>query len=139
VLGALAGCWTAGGPLDFAALPGQPGRRIPLPTYPYQRRRHWVDGTVTEAAEVAEPAAPSAGPVDETVARISRIWTELLGADAAEPSVNFLELGGTSLTAIQLLTRLRRDFGVRLSLRAVFDNPTIDGIADLVRAKAGAR
>ena len=138
VLGALAGCWTAGGPLDFAALPGQRGRRIPLPTYPYQRRRHWIDapGAATEVAE-PEPAAPAAQPVDETVARISRIWTELLGADAARPSVNFLELGGTSLTAIQLLTRLRRDFGVRLPLRAVFDNPSIEGIAELVRAKVG--
>jgi phthiocerol/phenolphthiocerol synthesis type-I polyketide synthase E len=151
VLAALAGYWTAGGSLDFAALPAEAPRRIPLPTYPYQRSRHWVDpiapagetpGPATVSATVSAPVAePGAAPepVDETVEGVRRIWTELLGHETFEPEVNFLELGGTSLTAIQMLTRLRREFGVRLSLHVLFDNPTIDGIAGLVRAKAAAR
>ncbi|MBB6171868.1 acyl transferase domain-containing protein [Nocardiopsis mwathae] len=36
--------WLAGLRLDWSGLPGDgPGRRTPLPTYPFQRRRHWID------------------------------------------------------------------------------------------------
>ncbi|MET9496297.1 type I polyketide synthase [Streptomyces sp. NPDC006552] len=34
----------AGAPLDWAAVAGGPGAAVPLPTYPFQRRRHWLEG-----------------------------------------------------------------------------------------------
>lgn len=41
ILRAAGTVWTVGVPLDLDAF-GPPGRRVPLPTYPYQRRRHWA-------------------------------------------------------------------------------------------------
>ncbi|WP_436851068.1 SDR family NAD(P)-dependent oxidoreductase, partial [Streptomyces hokutonensis] len=47
-LSCLAGVWTGGGPADWAAtLPGTPRRTLDLPTYPFQRRRYWLDRTTT--------------------------------------------------------------------------------------------
>ncbi|MFJ9948567.1 SDR family NAD(P)-dependent oxidoreductase [Kitasatospora sp. NPDC091207] len=41
----LARRWTAGGPISWPPIPG--ARRVPLPTYPFERTRHWVGGSAT--------------------------------------------------------------------------------------------
>jgi acyl transferase domain-containing protein/acyl carrier protein len=43
LLAMLAQLWQAGCPIDWAALHRGEGRRVELPTYPFQRRRYWVD------------------------------------------------------------------------------------------------
>ena len=59
---AVARLWLAGVKIRWAALhPGRP-RRVPLPTYPFQRRRYWVDGT---AGLVSPPTAVVEGRVDD--------------------------------------------------------------------------
>ncbi|RBM20499.1 polyketide synthase [Streptomyces sp. PT12] len=55
LLTVLARLWLAGAVLDWAALHGGTGRRVALPTYPFQRRRHWVEPAATGA-----PRAPGA-------------------------------------------------------------------------------
>jgi 3-oxoacyl-(acyl-carrier-protein) synthase/NAD(P)-dependent dehydrogenase (short-subunit alcohol dehydrogenase family) len=52
LLATLARLWLDGCTVDWAALHGGKGRRVPLPTYPFQRRRHWVD-----APQRAQPPA----------------------------------------------------------------------------------
>jgi phthiocerol/phenolphthiocerol synthesis type-I polyketide synthase E len=138
VLAALAGFWTAGGSVDWAGSSDGQRRRVALPTYPYERRRHWIEPARGTAgtSPVAEPEPAAADPTAGIGSEVEQIWSELLGYDHFEPDANFLELGGNSLTAVQLITRLRTKFGVRLSLRAVFDSPTIDGMAALIQARA---
>ena len=59
VLEAAGGLWVAGVELDWPALdPGGGHRRVPLPSYPFERHRHWIAG----AAPPASPAAPAAEP-----------------------------------------------------------------------------
>ena len=43
VLDALGGLWAAGGPVHWAGVFPAGGRRVPLPTYPWQRERYWID------------------------------------------------------------------------------------------------
>ena len=47
---------------------------------------------------------------------------------------DFFELGGHSLLAMQMLTRIRDAFGVRLSMSAIFEAPTIAQLAEQVDA-----
>jgi acyl carrier protein len=60
------------------------------------------------------------------------VWIALLGHDTIGPDADFFDLGGNSLTAVELTTRIRSEFGVRLGIDSVFDYPTLDGLADQI-------
>jgi acyl transferase domain-containing protein/SAM-dependent methyltransferase len=53
VLGALGEIWTAGVEIDWAAFRPGRGRRVPLPTYPFERQRYWIEGVRREEEEEA--------------------------------------------------------------------------------------
>ncbi|MET7990808.1 type I polyketide synthase [Amycolatopsis sp. NPDC005232] len=133
VLTAVAGFWSAGGSPQWTVLSSGPRRRVPLPTYPYDRRRHWFETAAGPPSGSPSEVAAAEDAGTGIVAEVERIWVELLGHERFDPDASFLDLGGNSLTAVQLLTRLRTAFGVRLSLRLLFDSPTVAGIAELVR------
>jgi natural product biosynthesis luciferase-like monooxygenase protein len=78
------------------------------------------------------------GPRDEVERKVFELWRERLGTDEFGVHDNFLELGGNSLVAAQLLTRLRDQFGVPIPLAALFEAPTVAGTADRIRSLAGA-
>ncbi|MCG6574706.1 non-ribosomal peptide synthetase, partial [Pseudomonas sp. AF32] len=73
-------------------------------------------------------------PQGDTEVAIAEIWKGLLHLDQVGRHDGFLELGGHSLLAVQLLSRLRRKLGARITLRELFDAPTVRGLAALVQA-----
>ncbi|MEH2284582.1 MAG: amino acid adenylation domain-containing protein [Nostoc sp.] len=68
-------------------------------------------------------------PIEETLAVI---WTELLALKEIGVNDNFFYLGGHSLIATQILSRVREVFQVELSFNHIFENPTIAGLAQLI-------
>ncbi|MEZ4240533.1 MAG: condensation domain-containing protein [Myxococcota bacterium] len=61
---------------------------------------------------------------------MAEVWAELLGPDAArDRSASFLAVGGHSLLAAKLVSRLRARFGAAITLRDVFADPTLAGLA----------
>ncbi|HEV8241012.1 MAG TPA: amino acid adenylation domain-containing protein [Thermoanaerobaculia bacterium] len=75
--------------------------------------------------------APPRHAVDEVVAAL---WVELLGVPRVGIADEFFALGGHSLLATQLVSRVRQLFGVELPLRALFEAPTVAGLADAILA-----
>jgi syringomycin synthetase protein SyrE len=73
-------------------------------------------------------------PLGDTEIAIAEIWKGLLHLDQVGRHDGFLELGGHSLLAVQLLSRLRRKLGARITLRELFDAPTVRGLAALVHS-----
>ena len=65
-------------------------------------------------------------PRDETEERVAGLWQELLGLEKVGITDNFFELGGHSLLGVQLLSRIREAFQVELSMRALFESPTVE-------------
>ncbi|WP_158619965.1 type I polyketide synthase [Corallococcus sicarius] len=65
-------------------------------------------------------------PRDETEQRVAGLWQELLGLETVGITDNFFELGGHSLLGVQLLSRIREAFQVELSMRALFESPTVE-------------
>ena len=65
LLGALGRLWTAGVAIDWQRN-GAPGRRIQLPTYPFEHGRHWIERPAAAAVETVAPAPagrdPDGGP-----------------------------------------------------------------------------
>jgi len=78
-----------------------------------------------------ESAAPR-GPVEEMVARS---WAEVLKLDRVGVHDNFFELGGHSLLATQVLSRIRSSFHLEVTLRDLFDAPTVAGLARRIEAQ----
>ena len=60
---------------------------------------------------------------------MTEIWTSLLGVDRIGIDDNFFELGGHSLLATRVLARIGNSLHVRLTLRNIFDAPTVRGLA----------
>ena len=75
-------------------------------------------------------------PLEETLAAI---WAEVLGRQRVGVHDDFFELGGHSLSATQVMARARRVLGIELPLRALFEAPTIAGLAAHVESLDHAR
>ena len=72
--------------------------------------------------ELAENFVPPRTPLEIGLAEI---WAEVLGIERVGIQDNFLELGGQSLLAIQVVSRIRDSYQVDLPMRSLFDSPTI--------------
>ena len=76
-------------------------------------------------------------PRNEAESKLADIWRELLAVEQVGIGQNFFELGGHSLLVLQMIDRIRRIFELELPVRSVFDEPTIEGLADeLQKAQA---
>ncbi|QSQ25694.1 type I polyketide synthase [Pyxidicoccus parkwayensis] len=155
LLGALGRLWLSGVDVDWSAVHGaRPRRRVPLPTYPFERRRHWVSpGTRVTAGPATEAAAPSteapastpssepsrpgvrtayAAPVTEEEKLVAALWEEVLGVRPVGVHDDFFELGGHSLLATTVVGRLRETLGFTVPLQSLFESPTVGRMAELV-------
>ncbi|MEH1796175.1 amino acid adenylation domain-containing protein [Nostoc sp.] len=80
--------------------------------------------------DLEETFVAARNPIEKTLAVI---WTELLGLERIGVNDNFFCLGGHSLIATQILSRVREVFQVELSFQQIFANPTIAGLAQLIK------
>ena len=98
---------TPNGKLDLRALPAPDARR----------------------PEQSKPPLPPRTPVEETLAAL---WQEVLQVEQVGVRDNFFDLGGHSLTATRLVTRIRAEFGVELPLADFFAAATVESLAERV-------
>ena len=87
-----------------------------------------------ERAESKQPFTPPRTPTEETLAKI---WRELLRQPEIGIDDNFFQIGGHSLLAMQLMARARNEFQTVLSLRNIFEAPTIAQLAVILDRKNG--
>ena len=119
--------------------------RIPMPTYAFERVRHWVDPVAMVASGGAfEEAAADVGvetttvelsPRDAVVADVKRLLEESSGLELAEvgPDETFIEMGLDSLFLTQVATSLSKKFGTKISLRQLnVDTPNLGTLADFL-------
>src|SRR5262249_33559780 len=81
------------------------------------------------AAVLTRTFAAPQGPI-ETV--IATLWSDLLGLDRVGRHDHFFELGGHSLMAVQMSMRLREALDIDISLRALFENPVLEQLAQFI-------
>ncbi len=85
--------------------------------------------------DLADSWAPPEGAIQESLAAI---WSHVLGVGGVGADDDFFELGGHSLLATQAVARVREAFGIELPLRAIFEAPTVSGLAAVVDQWTGA-
>ncbi|MGW2317443.1 non-ribosomal peptide synthetase [Streptomyces sp. NPDC001680] len=88
------------------------------------------------ASTGSRPAPPSPEPRTE---RLRRLFAEILECETVFADGNFFALGGHSLLATRLLNRIKDEFGVELSLKSLFGDPTPEGVAQLLDNGRAAR
>ncbi|MBD1924288.1 amino acid adenylation domain-containing protein [Microcoleus sp. FACHB-831] len=93
---------------------------------------------------LALPASDNYRPEQESVfvapqtqieQEIAEIWTAVLSLDKVGIKDNFFDLGGHSLMATQLISRVKKNFGVDVSLPEFFKSPTIKDLAEIVETQ----
>lgn len=94
-------------------------RRLPVPT----------------SALVPATVATASGPEPDIVARMARLFGDVLGV-AVGADDSFFDLGGHSLLALRLVDRITETFGVPVGVAAAYDAPTPRAMAGLVGDRA---
>jgi malonyl CoA-acyl carrier protein transacylase len=167
VLAAVGRLWTAGVSIDWAAVyDGQPRRRVAAPTYPFERRRYWIERPSRPRAVVPTPLpepprpqepiaappapvafrnahprtleTPYAAPRTETERVLAEAWADLLGIEAVGVHDAFVELGGHSLLALQLANRLWEKHRLELPLATLFEHQTVAAVAAALDGEGGS-
>jgi hypothetical protein len=80
-----------------------------------------------------------APPVTETEKALAGIWRQALGVERVGLHDNFFDLGGHSLMATRVASRVTATFRVRLPIRTLFEHPTLAGFAEQIDALFWAR
>jgi amino acid adenylation domain-containing protein len=152
VLEAAGALWTAGVEVDWPALRAA-RRRVPLPTYPFDRTEYRVlpkrapsavqrsaSGGAAASPRIPEPetepvAATSIQAPDRrsrVAAAVADVFARLLGTEAArlDPAARFLELGADSLLLMQASRTIESSFGVKVPFRRLLEGlSTVDDLA----------
>ncbi|MCP5047309.1 MAG: hypothetical protein GY940_09075 [bacterium] len=149
---ALGRLWLHGASVDWSGyVAHEARRRVPLPTYPFERQYFSIAGDpfkmvrdLNQPAKETEPPARSlqprppldnpyvapGDPVEETVARI---WGDFLGVETVGVDDDFFALGGDSLKGMTVGARMMQALDVDITLEEFFNAPTVSGVARYVR------
>ncbi len=111
-----------GGMPDWQSLYPQ-CRRVPLPTYPFERRRHWItmNPTETSSSLIAPAGNNRAAAITERLRSALAKWLGTT-SDRFDPSTPFLELGADSIVLMEAINLIRDLYGVQLSIREIFED-----------------
>jgi acyl carrier protein len=93
-----------------------------------------VDRRALPAPDATGPAVDDRStfvrPRNDLEEAVARIWSEVLGIDRIGVHDNFFDLGGHSLKATRVISRLRESFRIELRMRSLFERPTVAGLSD---------
>lgn len=143
--------WSQGASVDWDHVYAQEQRqRVPLPVYPFVRRRYWIDppGATTEAAlESAQPvvAPPTSDQAQMPASanrelslsgdlqhRLAELWRRSLGTQTITAETDFFAAGGDSLLATQLIAQVNATFDTQLDTHVLLQSATLDELAQQI-------
>jgi amino acid adenylation domain-containing protein len=93
-------------------------------------------GKMTAAAASGSSAADPGGPMSPIEQQVATVWASVLHADesAIGPTVTLPDLGGDSLAAVRILTGVRKQFGVGITLDQMYEVETVRLMAAHIEA-----
>uniref|UniRef100_A0AAU2V6P5 SDR family NAD(P)-dependent oxidoreductase n=1 Tax=Streptomyces sp. NBC_00003 TaxID=2903608 RepID=A0AAU2V6P5_9ACTN len=120
-------------------------RDFPVPVRMVQVTRIPVDAAgavdTTQLLLDAAPVRPGARrthqpPATDLERRIAAVWADVLGQERVGRTDSFFDLGGNSLRATRLLARIDEELGVRLTANELYEQPTVEGVAQALADRA---
>jgi len=135
--------WTRGAAVDWAAFyDGEPRRRVPLPTYPFERKRYWLEPEERPATagrsgrgELRQRVEAAAGDdkLEVVVDFMQREIARILGGDGSElpdPDTSLFHMDLDSLILIEVAAKLSAELECTVSPDAFVDHYTIRSFVD---------
>lgn len=146
--------WAQGGsvPWDRLRAAGSFCLRLSLPTYPFARVRcrlassrerqepgaadqeHPASGNGHDTGGGVELEKQHSAPVGELEEHLASLWCEVLGFETVGRQQSFFELGGDSRLGMHLISRVREALRIDLSLRQLFDAPSVAALRERIES-----
>ncbi|MGW0574827.1 beta-ketoacyl synthase N-terminal-like domain-containing protein [Streptomyces sp. NPDC002920] len=128
----VAHAWAHGNDIDWRRYYGSEARqRVSLPTYPFARQRHWLEKPASGKSAESTRRARGSSPVD--VAHVvETAWIEVLGLKTVDRDADFFDLGGDSITAVEIGARVNEELGQSVPLDLPFQTRTIASMTEFV-------
>ena len=116
--------------LPAAMIPLRIGVHDGLPLTPKGKLdRHFLERSPLPGPADVGGDSTEERPLDGAEQAIAELWLAVLGRGVPRRHDNFFHAGGTSLSAMRLVARARKRFGINASVRNVFDHPTVAALA----------
>ena len=136
--------WLAGVPIDRRAYWGRELRhRVPLPTYPFERRRYWIDSVALPPRELPQEKTPVTVQTSSRSSRflpvLQSVFEDASGIEvaASDVGVSFLELGFDSLFLTQVALAVQKKFSVKVTFRQLLEDfPNLQTLAEHLEKSA---
>ena len=135
-LSSLGQLWASGAQINWKELYKEEQRhRVPLPTYPFEKKRHWIDPPTHHNAKSENVQCHSKDirnytSLEAIHSSLIEIWKDLIGANSLTIHDDFFTLGGDSLTALQVIAKIESCFEVPLRLQVLIEYPTVAQLAE---------
>ncbi len=91
-----------------------------------------VDRKSLPQIDFSDREHPYVAPRNESEKALCKIWEEVLGVERVGIADNFFHLGGSSLLAASIVSRIRFHFGMDFSVKLFFSNPDVESLALLI-------
>jgi acyl carrier protein len=88
--------------------------------------------TVPDLGRVVEPPR-----LATTTDRLRQLWIAVLGENDIGPDADFFDLGGNSLTAVELMSKVRAEFRAEVGVVVLFDHSTLEALAYQIDRRIG--
>jgi hypothetical protein len=133
--------WATGFNIDWQKYySGKKRIRVPLPTYPFEKRSYWINGSIQGAQESrysegdgveSDRTKSEEEQLEILQKKVSGVWYELLGIEAG-PDDDFFDIGGDSLIGGRMIAKLNRMLQIDLSSSIIFEASTIRQLTLLI-------
>ena len=163
ILSTLSELWLMGIKVDWANVGDyQQCYPVSLPNYPFQRQSYWISSGETTVSKKQENSPKVeelvndlaitvplnnittdlylskefVSPRNDLEQKLASIWQKTLKCEPISIYDNFFELGGTSLLATKVLADIEKTFHVNMAISAIYQAPTIEALAHVLRSEA---
>jgi amino acid adenylation domain-containing protein len=110
-----------------------PAAYVLLPSLPRSLNGK-VDRRALPAPDRSGPEGPFEPPHTPAEQKLAEIWSEVFRIEAVGRGTDFFEIGGHSLLAVRVLSRIQAAFEVEIPLRQIFESSTLAGLAAVIEA-----